>query len=103
MASGWDSSGFDKLKRGLNDIANTKSVPFGEMFSPSFMSEFTDAADINQFFEAGGFSPTTQGELESIDERALDAHVASHTRFRSWSEMKVKAGELRMKRKIEGR
>ncbi len=82
----------DKLQRDAAALDGTK-VTFAELFNPTFMRACTRHASIGEWFSAGGFNPATQEELELIPPARLDEHVRASTRFTSWDEMKAKATE----------
>lgn len=92
--------GLDSLQRELEKLAQSASelngemeVPFSELFSQSFMLEYTDFSSIDALLEAGGFHAETDEEFEAIPESELDVHIAKVTRFGSWEEMLGEATE----------
>jgi hypothetical protein len=86
------SDGIRKFQKKLESIMPDE-IPFGELFSPDFMSHHTKSPDINAFFTDGGFAVESMEEFEAISVTALDAYVRGHSSFASWGDMKVKAYE----------
>jgi hypothetical protein len=97
----WDNTGMKKVLRGLDEVANTKEVSFADLFAPSFMVEFTDSATFEQFVTSGGWEASAEA-FQAIPDADFDTHIRLHSQFGSWSEMQTRAGELWMRRKVEG-
>lgn len=98
------SDGINQFRKKLENLQNAiqkGEIPFGDLFNPHFMRRYSTVSTIEALFEAGGHNPTTQAELERMDESALDLTIRQYTNFSSWSEMKKVAGEEWMKRKFE--
>lgn len=80
-------SGFDELERKLKDLQQNAdrigreglSLPLNQLLTPLFMRSHTPWSSVDALFEAGGF-----GEKD-IDSPALDAFIADHSRYGSWS------------------
>ncbi|UDM79587.1 hypothetical protein [Vagococcus fluvialis] len=94
---GFKINGLDELKKNLEELGNnvksldgTHSVPFDELFLPSFMVNNTDFSNIDEFVNKSGFDFSN---MESISEEELNEFVTNNTSFDSWDSMKVKATE----------
>jgi len=99
--------GFDKLQKTLNgmkkkakDLDGTHEVSLDDLFPESFMREFTDVPNIDDFFSRGDFKLESQLDLDSIPEHKLDELAGGYTRFPTWKEMLNKAGVEWSKRKL---
>jgi hypothetical protein len=88
-----DWSGLDKLERKLKKLDGTHDVPYNELFNATFMYRYTQHSTIDEFFNAGGFEFETKEKFEEIPEEELDKFVQAATKFNTWQEMTIKAGE----------
>lgn len=91
---------FDGSERIKKHFANAGGeVRFVELFTDSFMREFTEfdtyRAMLEQIHESGGL----ESEQEIINSEHWPAFVVEHTRFASWQEMKDAAGAAYFARK----
>lgn len=75
-------------------------VSFPELFDPNFMTTYTNYSSIDEFFKMSPFDIKNQEDFEELDEIEFNKFVSGNTRFNSWEEMKAKAGELYMKKKL---
>lgn len=89
---------FDDIRRKLDELRDNAArlhgrhqIPAGQLFAPTFMAEHTDCASITQFFNQSGLAITSQEDLARIPQQQLDAYVAAHSRFATWSEMQKAA------------
>ncbi|MEI2395573.1 hypothetical protein V8V88_09940 [Paenibacillus phytohabitans] len=86
--------GFDELERNLNNLQNkvqqleeTETVAFTDLFITSFMREYTDYSSFEELLEAGGFEVNSQEDFQNIPDDVFDKHIAEHTKFDNWGEM----------------
>lgn len=93
--------GFDEMKKKLNQIQEnakelegTSTVSFEDLFTPQFMSEYTEHSSMEDLFNSGGFEINSAEDFENLPEEDLDAHVAKTTKFSTWQEMLGKATEV---------
>tara|TARA_B100001750_G_C15247948_1_gene466302 strand:+ start:63 stop:374 length:312 start_codon:yes stop_codon:yes gene_type:complete len=87
-----DTSGLDALQKRLKKLSNTKSIPFEEMFSPSFMRSNTRFSNIENMFEASGYKVETEEDFEQIPDKEWNEFISSETKFKSWDDMIHAAG-----------
>ncbi len=71
----------------------------GELFPSEFMKRRTRLNSINDLFAAVGV--TEAEDVEKVDVGVLDKKVAEVTEFSSWDEMKARALEELMQRRMK--
>lgn len=86
--------GFDEFQRELKNMAKrakelseTKTVPFDELFTASFMEKCSNFTSFDELLEAGGFEVKNQEDFIDIPDDVFDKHVADHTHFNTWQDM----------------
>jgi len=94
-----DTSGFDELKKRLDDLAKNAEdidgahkVPVSELFNDAFMRKHTQCQSFDELIEAGGFVVNSPEDFQAIPDADWDAHVNAKTNFPNWQEMINKAG-----------
>lgn len=99
-------SDFDDFADELDELQKTaenldgQQIPFDELFPQSFMQRYTDAENIDVFFDRSSWDIQDQEDFEAISEIELDRYVDQHSQFRTWEQMKSKAGEQWVKRQF---
>ena len=90
----FNTSGFDELEKqleqmeqGAKELGETKQVTFGELFTTSFMQEYTPFSSLDELFTAGGFNVESSKDFEAIPDVDFDRHIAAVTQFKSWDDM----------------
>ncbi len=95
---------FRKLEKTIKGLEGPRDVSFEELFTPSFMTKYTDVDDLEDLIrEAGNFPPDkewTKEDFEDISNERMDKVVRERTRFHTWDEMLSKAGVEWAARKI---
>lgn len=107
----------DSLREDLRQLEEGQQVPLTELFPPTFMQEYTDAADIQTFLtESNLFAPEdlASGRLnctycetgfespgEVFGSPAFERYVSEHSSFSSWGEMLDAAARQWLARKLE--
>lgn len=93
--------GFDELEKRLkqfqknaNKLAGTSNVSFDKLFTPAFMSKYTDFSSFEELLEKGGFVVNSQEDFENIPDDEFDQHIHKNTKFDKWEDMLGKAMEL---------
>lgn len=76
-----------QMERGANELKNTKSVSFEELFTPSFMTKYTTFNSFDDLLLAGNFTVESNEDFEAIPENELDIHVSNTTNFENWEDM----------------
>lgn len=100
---GFNIDGLDDLIDDLENLqneVNKVSEMDGELFPRQFMHQYTNAEDINEFFGNSPWEMETKEDFESIPVTELDRYVDEHSRFRTWGQMKDKAGSELVKRRL---
>lgn len=106
---GFEIDGLDDLQEDLERLQNKiqefddldgERVPFDELFPDQFMQKYTDANNIEEFFANSPWEVESQDEFEDVSETELDEYVDNHSRFRTWGQMKEKAGEEFVKKRM---
>ena len=91
----WDSSGFDRIKRNLEELKARKEVTFGELFPLAFVSSRTQFPSFEEMCKQSGFKIETMEDFEAIPDAEWDAFVRAHSDFASWNDMLTTAtGEM---------
>ena len=91
----------DRLQREMSNASGEMEVPFTELFTDSFMQEYTNYSSIDDLFEDGGFQAHTNEEFESISEEELDAHISRNTEFQTFQEMLGEASAQYVLRQLD--
>ncbi|MBS79025.1 hypothetical protein [Variovorax sp.] len=90
-----------RLRRGVEQLESTTSIPFSELLSAEFLAENTRFTSLEQLFASGGFKVETREDLESIPDEQLDAHVRANSSFEDWRSMMSAALARWAKRKLD--
>lgn len=87
-------TGFDDLKKKLDDLAKRAkaldgehSVPIKDLLTPSFISRHTRFADVDEFFAASRFKVESQEDLEAIPDDKWNEYIQSVSSFHDWEAM----------------
>lgn len=88
------------MKKDVQDLSETAQVPFDELFSESFMQEYTSFSSMDELLKAGGFSCESEKDFDSIPEDALDQYISSITSFDKWEDMVSEAASQYIEKKI---
>jgi hypothetical protein len=87
----------ETLKRRANNLAGP--VAFEDLFPPEFMRRHTDCKTIDELFS--DLPIESQEDFEKLSVSELDQRVQAKTRFTSWDDMKARAGEEYMARRLD--
>jgi hypothetical protein len=94
------SKKIDSMKKKVEEVGNTKSVPLGELLSPEFLASNTTFTSVKQLFESAGFSVETQEELDAVPQETIDAHVRAHSNYEDWASLLQAGGKAWAIRKM---
>lgn len=99
-------TGLDEFRRKLERLSRNAQnvsgpVAFDDLFPPEFMRRYTDFPTIQAMADASGFKIESQQDFEAIPDADWDAFVRSRTRFQTWQDMQVKAGEEYVVRRLK--
>ncbi|QHT45577.1 hypothetical protein M662_03290 [Bacillus sp. SB49] len=81
-----------QMEKGANELENTKSVSFDELFHDGFMKKYTSYSTISEFFNQSPFGIEEDKDFDNIDENELDKYVSENSSFCSWNQMLEEAG-----------
>lgn len=90
----------NNISNNLHDIEGVHSYSFGELFNANFMKEYTNFSSFTDLLLAGGWIINNNDDFTNIPCEALDNHIKSNTKFNNWNEMKTKASEELIIKKI---
>lgn len=85
----------------VSDLAQSRTVPLGELMPPEFMRAHTSVASIGDLLAATGLPARTAEELTALPGDLWEKTVKSHTNFESWLEMQETAYVEWLQRKNE--
>ena len=93
-------TGLEEISKKLDNLADsakklhgTHEVPIADMLTPEFMGEHTRFANIDEFFDTGGFQVNNTEDFQDIPTEKLDEFVRSASGFESWQAMTAEAGK----------
>jgi hypothetical protein len=90
----------DQLKKNVERLGGEHEVSFTELFPSGFMARYTNFTSFDDLLAKCGFKVETKEDIANILDAAWDTFIASSTRFTSWVEMKQKALEEYLLRKV---
>lgn len=92
----YDDSGLKKLQRNLDAINGQHDVKITDLMTDSFVQRHSKFKSLQALFDASGIEKS-----EDIGNETFTKFIATHTSFGNWDEMKNKAAEEYLKRKLE--
>jgi hypothetical protein len=98
---GFEDSGFKRLRRNLETLAEQRTVSFAELFTPAFMRRHTRFATMEALVEASGYKVESAEDFAAIPDAEWDDSIATNSSFRNWADMRQQAGSEWMKRRME--
>lgn len=90
----------DELTQDFMRAVSQKSLSFKELFPDDFIKEYTRCSSLDEFLRRSGFNLQTQEQLNSITTEQWNAHVRAYSDFKSFQDMKQKAVDLWLERKL---
>lgn len=90
------TSDMDKLTENLEKSAEQPDkamsmVSFKDLFTPTFMTTYTDFADFNELLIVGKFKVTSLEEFMALLDTKFDVFINEKTKFQNWEEMQSTA------------
>lgn len=95
----WTSGGKQFLNR-LEELSNPQQVSFADLFTPSFIQNYTQFLSFELMLEASGFSVESAEDFLAIPETEWDQFISQKTQFSNWQEMQKTAAVELMKKKL---
>lgn len=74
----------NKMAEGAEKLEHTTEVTFAELFSKSFISNYTDFSSMDEFFKKIGIK--SEDDFREIPDDKLNSFVSKHTVFESFQE-----------------
>jgi hypothetical protein len=90
----FDSSGAEKFKRKLEKLEGTKDIKLVELFTDSFMQQYTNFGTFQDMVNACGI------EILKEQSEKLTQFIIANTRFKTWEEMLKTAHARYIKRQL---
>ncbi|EMA72646.1 hypothetical protein [Halorubrum distributum] len=97
----FDTSGFDDLEDSIELVDGENEIEFEELFSHSFMRQYTKFDGIEEFFEESPWEVEDEEDFEEIPDDEFDEYVENTTILASWESMVEKAVEKWMADQID--
>ena len=89
----FDLKGLEKLQRKVDKLSKEQKVSFENLFSPSFMTKYTQFRSIDDMVDKSPFTVESEEDFKNIPDDEWSKFVQERTSFQSWDEMLSKAGE----------
>jgi len=93
MKISFDLKALDNLRQNLDKLSKDPRVPFSLLFPSSFMKKYTQFNSIDEMVNKSPFKVESEEDFKKIPDKDWDVYVIEKTSFKSWGEMKSKAGE----------
>ncbi|EHQ88412.1 hypothetical protein [Desulfosporosinus youngiae] len=77
-------------------------VSFTDLFTPAFMSAYTQFANFGELLVVGKFQVNSFQEFMALLDKDFDKFIAKTTKFKSWEEMQSTAVADYIKKKESG-
>lgn len=87
-------SDLEKLAEDLEKADKEKSmsmVSFKDLFTPAFMTTYTDFANFSELLVVGKYNVNSFEEFMALLDKEFDEFVKKTTKFQSWEEMQSTA------------
>jgi len=93
-------SDFDNLAKNLDKNAKKSMgmVSFNDLFTPSFMTSYTNFSTFNGLLEAGKFDVKSLEDFMAILDAKFDVFIKKTTKFKTWEKMQSAAVAEYLKR-----
>ena len=94
--SDMNTSDLDKLAENLENSAekpdkSMSMVSFNDLFTPTFMTTYTDFANFNELLKVGKYNVNSLEEFMALLDKEFDGFIKKTTRFQDWEEMQSTA------------
>ncbi|HKJ66328.1 MAG TPA: hypothetical protein VKA68_00080 [bacterium] len=93
----------DALTEEARRMLETRNVPVYELFTPEFIQEYTEFADLQSLFDSNEFAIHSPEDFGTIPDDQWDAYITGNTDFSDWAEMLQTAVEEWVERQLGGR
>lgn len=77
--------------KNLEELENTKEIPFHLLFNPEFLAKCSSFASLDDMFEKSGFKVETAADFKAIPDEEWENFITQNTTYSSWEEMQKDA------------
>ncbi|HZK84097.1 MAG TPA: hypothetical protein VFC58_05345 [Desulfosporosinus sp.] len=98
-----NTSDLENLAENLDKAAKSENsmsmVSFKDLFTPAFMSNYTNFANFSELLVVGKFNVSSLDEFMALLDKDFDRFIKKTTKFKDWEEMQSTAVADYMKNK----
>ena len=80
------SDTLSKLSKNAEELENTKSIPFEDLLTSTFLEKYTSLDSLELFIKDSPFTDVNFSNFENISEIELDNYVKTISSFSTWSD-----------------
>jgi len=80
-----------ELSQRAQELDGQHEMTLGELMSGDFVAGCSKFGNLQELFNASGFSLETAEEFQAVPDNEWDAFIATNTSYHSWAEMKSAA------------
>jgi len=86
-------SDIDKLAEDIEKNAKQSMgmVSFNDLFTPSFLTSYTQFSNFNDLLEAGKYNVKSIEDFMAIQDAKFDVFINKTTKFKTWEKMQAAA------------
>jgi len=81
----------ENLEKADKEEKAMSMVSFKDLFTPAFMSSYTDFANFSELLVVGKFNVNSLDEFMALLDAKFDKFIKKTTKFQSWEEMQSTA------------
>lgn len=100
MGITFDTSGFDELRDKLENVSEEQSVSLGDLLSPTFLSQHTNFASLDDLVQRSGFKIESQEDLDNLPQDEWDSFIAQNSSFSTFQELLQAAAVEQIKKQL---
>ncbi len=90
-----NTSDLEKLAENMEKAEKAEKsmsmVSFKDLFTPAFMTKYTDFANFSELLVVGKFNVNSLEDFMALLDEAFDEFIKKTTKFQSWEEMQSTA------------
>lgn len=83
--------GLEKLQQNMQKLSEKTEIKLDELMNPVFVSGCSKFANIEDLFDASGFTVESPEDFAAIPDEEWEKFIVGHTSFSSWEEMQQQA------------
>jgi len=81
----------ENLEKADKEEKAMSMVSFKDLFTPAFMSSYTDFANFSELLVVGKFNVNSLEEFMALLDKEFDVFINEKTKFQNWEEMQSTA------------